>query len=414
MNFRMIWMGPDDDSQDVLQSLDGIESQPGSSPPSPYAQRGTGIVRQQLIPHGRLKITPLANFHARIVQDVTLDDGERKQREFEIEANLDGATVSVSVGAEEFGRMGWVLSKLGPQAIIYPGQHQHARAAIQSFSGSIAQKRIFTHSGWRQEASRWIYLHGGGALGADGPVSGIDVRLPAPLQAYRLPPLGDDNEQAQAVRESLRFLDVAADRITFPLLAGVYRAAFGHPGFSLFLLGPSGVFKTTLAALCQQHYGAAMDAIHLPAHFASTANALESLAFSVKDALLVLDDFAPTGTQADRELHSVAERVFRGAGNQQGRNRMSGDGRLHTPQPPRALVLATGEEAPKGRSLRARLLMVELGLGDVDSGRLNECQQAARQGRFAGAMAGFLSWIAGQYEQVQQRLCGRVEEIRRE
>jgi hypothetical protein len=38
-----------------------------------------------------------------------------------------------------------------------------------------------------------------------------------------------------------------------------------------------------------------MDASGLPANFASTANALELLAFSANDALLVVDDFAPTG-----------------------------------------------------------------------------------------------------------------------
>src|SRR5262252_606448 len=75
---------------------------------------------------GVLKITPLTNFQARIVQDAVLDDGERQQREFGIEAALGGATVSFSVSAAEFGRMGWVLSQLGSQAIIY-GQHQHAR-----------------------------------------------------------------------------------------------------------------------------------------------------------------------------------------------------------------------------------------------------------------------------------------------
>ena len=85
--------------------------------------------------------------------------------------------------------MGWVLSQLGSQAIIY-GQHQHARAAIQSLSGAIGQKRISTHSGWRQEGFQWIYLHSGGAIGSEGPVSGIEVQMPTALQAYHLAPPG--------------------------------------------------------------------------------------------------------------------------------------------------------------------------------------------------------------------------------
>jgi hypothetical protein len=49
----------------------------------------------------------------------------------------------------------------------------------------------------------------------------------------------------------LNFLALAPDRVTFPLLAAVYRAPFGNTDFSMFLVGKSGVFKTALAALCQ-------------------------------------------------------------------------------------------------------------------------------------------------------------------
>ena len=80
---------------------------------------------------------------------------------------------------------------------------------------------------------------------------------------------------------------MAPDRITFPLLAAVYRAPFSAPDFSVILAGKTGVFKTALAAICQQHFGAAMDAGCLPGNFASTANATEELAFYAKDILLV-------------------------------------------------------------------------------------------------------------------------------
>ena len=180
----------------------------------------------------------------------------------------------------------------------------------------------------------------------------------------------------------------------------------------MFLTGRTGTFKTALAALCQQHFGAAMDASHLPANFASTANALESLAFSAKDTLLVVDDFAPTGGIGDGTLEAVAERLFRAAGNHQGRSRMSGNGRPRAPQPPRALILATGEEVPRGHSLRARLLIVPVGPGDVNREALTRCQQAAQEGQFATAMGGFLVWVAGQYEELQANRQIRARELR--
>jgi len=94
-----------------------------------------------------------------------------------------------------------------------------------------------------------------------------------------------------------------------------YRAALGKVDFSVFVAGQTGVLKSALAALCQQHFGAAMDGSSLPANFASTGNALEWLAFYAKDALLVVDDFAPSGRGVDAQLQNVAERLFRAAGN---------------------------------------------------------------------------------------------------
>src|SRR5260370_21754042 len=141
----------------------------------------------------------------------------------------------------EFARMGWVLSGLGPREIIYPGQTQHARAAIQELSGEIRQERIFCHLGWRQHDSDWVYLHAGGGLGAAGSVAGTQVQLPAALQDYQLRPPEELTDLAGAVQASLRLLKAAPDRVSFPLLAAVYRAALGGVNFSVFLSGPSGV-----------------------------------------------------------------------------------------------------------------------------------------------------------------------------
>jgi hypothetical protein len=411
MNFRIVWMGPDEEPLGTSPNQNGAPARHSGALPR-YVQSGAEMIHQEQRPNGRVKITPLANFQARIVQDLVLDDGQQQQREFGLAAQLGDKSIAFCVNAAEFARMGWVLSKLGPQAIIYPGQSQHARAAIQSLSGPLRSEFVFTHLGWRKEGSQWLYLHGGGALGSGGAVPVVRVRLPAALRAYQLGQPRDAAEAVSAVQDSLHFLEVAPDRISFPLWAGVYRAAFGDPGFSLFLSGPSGVFKTTLAALCQQHFGAGLDARHLPANFASTGNALEWLAFYAKDAVLVMDDFAPTGLRGDGELYQVAERVFRGAGNGQGRNRMVQNGRVNALMPPRALILATGEAVPMGASIRARLLIVEVATGEVRRTALAECQKAAAQGRFAVAMSAFLGWTAGRYENLQARLRERVEELR--
>ena len=412
MKFRLVWMGSDDEGGGQRRLRENTASLPDYTPRSVYEERDGAMLRRERLQNGRLRYTPLANFTARIVGNILRDDGEQERREFRIEAELGRCKVAFLLAAAEFGRMNWVLHRLGPQAIVYPGQKQHARAAIQWFSGSVQKERIFTHLGWRKQGTRYIYLHAGGALGADESISGLEVQLPCTLRLYQMQPPGDSSEKAQSVCASLRCLSLAPDRVSFPLLAAVYRAPFGKTDFSMFLAGKTGVFKTALAAVCQQHFGPAMDAAHLPGHFASTAYALESLAFHAKDALLVVDDFAPTGRHGDDDLESVAERLFRAVGNQQGRSRMVGSGRLQQSRPPRALLLATGENVPQGQSIRARLLIIEVATGDIDLATLNECQRAGAEEHLASSMGAFLGWIAGRYDELQQHLQTRTREIR--
>ena len=55
---------------------------------------------------------------------------------------------------------------------------------------------------------------------------------------------------------------------------------------------------------------------------------------------------------------------------------MTGNGRVKLPRPPRALLLATGEDVPKANSIRARLLVIEVAPEEVDRSILSECQRA--------------------------------------
>ena len=129
-----------------------------------------------------------------------------------------------------------------------------------------------------------------------------------------------------------------------------------------------------------------MSARNLPAGWSSTDNSLEGIAFFAKDSILVIDEFCPQGTATDiQRLHNKADRYLRGVGDGDGRDRMRADGSLRSPRPPRCLVLATGEEIPKGQSLRARLLVLELERGDIGTDNLSICQKEASAGRMQSA-----------------------------
>jgi hypothetical protein len=323
----------------------------------------------------------------------------------------------VRIPADQFAAMNWIIPRWGTRAVMYAGvgARDHLRAAIPLLSGDIERSTIYTHTGWRETDSGWVYLHAGGSIGAAGPRTDLRVRLPHALSHFDLPAPPTGAALVQAVQASLRMLDLAPDTVTVPLYAAIWRAALGESAFSLHLEGPTGARKTALATLAQQHYGARMHAGALPAGWESTANALEALAFQAKDALLVVDDFAPHGgAGAVQRLHREADRVLRAQANQTGRQRLGPDALLRPARMPRGLIVSTGEEIPYGQSLRARLLVLELGHGTVDLASLTNCQHDAAAGGYAQAMAGYVHWVAGRYTSVQATVHAAAETRRQQ
>ena len=140
----------------------------------------------------------------------------------------------------------------------------------------------------------------------------------------------------------------------------------------------------------------------------------EPIPIFATDVLLVVDDFAPTGSQSDvQRFHRDADRVLRAAANRSGRQRMRPDGSLRPTRPPRGLMLSTGEDVPRGQSLRARMLVLEMKRGDLGWDRMTEYQTDARNGLYAEALAGFVQWLARRHDQVQKDLQSEMSRWRR-
>jgi len=387
------WLGA---ASDAAESASPPDQAGTASPGMVYVERGGRLYWNKPNRDGTIAVL-LANFTARIVADVVTDDGADIRRAWEIEARQGDRTARGTVPVERFSGMGWAVELLGARAVVAAGSstRDHARAAIQLLSGETAERRVYAHLGWRKIDGAWVYLHAAGAIGADATVTGIDVDPPLALSRFVLPPPGDGERLWDAIRASLAMLDAAPDGITAPVFGAAFRAPLGEVDGAVHLVGMTGAGKSELAALAQQHYGAGMDRRCLPAGWSSTGNSLEALAFAAKDALLVVDDFAPSGSaQAVQRLHGEAERLFRAQGNNAGRQRLRADATLRGAKYPRGMILSTGEDVPRGQSARARALNVDVPKDAVRFDRLAEFQRAAASGLPAVAMAGYIRWLA--------------------
>jgi hypothetical protein len=91
---------------------------------------------------------------------------------------------------------------------------------------------------------------------------------------------------------------------------------------------------------------------------------------------------------------------------------MRADATLRPAKPPRGLILSTGEDVPRGQSLRARLFTLELAPGELNWTLLTACQRDAAAGRYAAGLAGYLRWLASRYAAVRDGLRAEVAALR--
>ena len=360
---------------------------------------------------------PLCNFAAVIEREIVATDGLETETLFELRGYTStGRPLPVAlVKSGEFSGMNWVARHWGAEAVVLPGQanRDHLRAAIQFLSlseGRIRRATVYRHLGWTKTADGWVYLHAGGGIGAKGSVTGLEVQLGKVFENFALPEPPTGEAEREAITTLWRLSEVTPYRVSVPLLLYALATPLGHTPFSLYLAGPSGSQKTSLALVIQSLWGWHDSP---PTSWEATPNALEAYGFTAKDALLLIDDYAPQASeQKQKELQAKAARVLRSQGNATGRGRMRADGSLAGDRPPRGSLLVTGEDLPPGHSIRARCLFLELERGDVDLRRLSEAQRQNREGAYARALSAWVRYLSADLETYQRQLADRTAELR--
>ena len=384
--------------------------------PSPYIVNGGRLCLRRQTDSGPV-FTPLCNFAASIVGELVKDDGAEKQTFFSLEGRLasGGALERIEVPSAQFGGLGWIIGQWGARAVVNAGNgtKDHLRAALQTVSGAPPRRVVYAHVGWRQLEAGWLYLHTGGAIGAEGPVPGVEVDPGGKLQGFALPDPPEGEALRGAIRASMEVLEVAPDAVTVPLFLACYRAPLGPSPFGLHLAGRTGNGKSVLQGIIQAHWGTGFDHQALPGNWQSTKTALEVLTFAAKDAVLCIDDFAPGGSKQDQaRLQGTMAHIFRTVGNGSSRDRCTDSATLRPSRAPRGLVLSSGEDLPADHSIRARVLILETTPDSIKWDKVTHLQAHAQAGQLAASMSGYVRWLASQMASMPGALAERLATLR--
>lgn len=360
----------------------------------------------------------MANFTARITAEIRRHDGLNTSAILTLDGEMPPEDPDdpekkptklppVKITAEEFAAMNWVMKHWGVRCIIMPGQSikDDLRTMIQTRS-KPKLTNVYQHTGWTEIGRRKVYLHRGGGIGPSGNDPSITVQLPDELRHYDLSCAAEPKE---AFKASLDLIGLAPSRpdLLWPLWAATLAPLYGPVDFGVHITGRTGSFKSELASLFQSFYGAGMDARHLPGSWSSTGNANECLAFLACNAVFVVDDYVPGGTNwQQKALAAQADKLFRAQGNQSGRARLTDASSLQKTMYPRGIVFSTGEDTPEGHSVRGRMLIREIATGDIEADELTRCQ------RLRPLLPGAVAWLAQSLAKEPADLRDRIEEVR--
>ncbi|MBN1661610.1 MAG: DUF927 domain-containing protein, partial [Anaerolineae bacterium] len=378
---------------------------------------------------------PLCNFTARITHELAQDDGLNPP---EILFTLQGALDTdetlepIDIKAEEFDALRWVARHWGarPTLFLSPGKTYQLRRAIQEASrDDLIRERVHTFTGWATIDGKRTYLTTSGGLDADSLDPNVRVDLGTNnLGRYALP--APPADPRPAIRASLDFLSLAPYSVTLPLWAAMYAAPLAPLktlNAVLWVYGTTQSGKSTVSHLALAHFGPTFVDGHeyrAPKDWTSTPTDLERAMFVIKDAPIIIDDYAPahSGAAEARQMAKKAHYAVRSVGNRSSRGRANADLSERQQRPPRGLVISTAENPLVGQSIVGRMIYIPVEAGQViqvddkDNGAETELDKAQRQamdGLYAQAMAGYVAWLARNWERLEEEVPDRIERASR-
>ncbi|MFF5265132.1 hypothetical protein ACFY4C_40130 [Actinomadura viridis] len=286
------------------------------------------------------------------------------------------------------------------------------RDAIRMTSDDAEVVALHTAPGWIEHPEHgWTYVHAGGGITACGPVN-MPTDFPDKLSHYKLPePATDPADIRAAAAHSFALLDLLPPRIGAPLAGLAYRGVIRRMQPTVALQGGAGSYKSSMARVALHHVAPELEydqAVLSLSELGSSPKYISRALYQFRDTLCLADDAAP-----DKSRRAAAERlgtIIRIQYNGDSRDILTMESEMRASKPSRTSLITAAEVGPSATSAAERTLTVPFYKGQIDvEARKALWQSDARRGR-ALLTASYLRWMAGQREQILQKLDSRVSE----
>lgn len=310
-----------------------------------------------------------------------------------------------------------------PACRIYLGRgnvsHYSEFMAVQCEDATV--ESVYTHTGWTvSDTGERAFLNGNYSVTAKGLVSDYSVELDPDFQHFQFYPVEVATDTCfESVIDGLR--KAIPETVSIPMLAYIFmtplndmlRSKGKEPGFSLYLIGKTGSYKSSISKLLLCFFGKFSYADTAPMTFLDTQNAIGRKMAVGADLPLLLDDRRPTNNTADKLKYEGIEKFVSSAiGDRAARGRLNADGTAKQSYPARSNLIVTAEEAfvNIGSSSIARSVSVELQPDTVNFVELQKLQDVPEH--FNKVMQLYIQWIIEHYSQIDARSSDLLKEYR--
>jgi hypothetical protein len=305
-----------------------------------------------------------------------------------------------------------------------PGDRQKTlfKESVKYYGINAVDETVLDYPGYYKLDKELIFLAHNSAISISETKGGLSCKLPDHLNDYTLPkPTFDETEAKKCVEATLLFLKISKENqaLGIVLIATLFRAVLSHakrPDFSVFMVGRTGAFKSSIAAVLQSYYGKSFDEDNLPGTWGSTDFANEHLLNTLNHVIFVIDDFKYRNQNMLKKVNDEADSIFRNVANGTSRMRQPDLVSGKNVSIPKVMVVATGEVVPinADTSMEARIVFIDLYPGQFNEAKLNKLYKFGRQGVLAQGMSNFIHYYLNNSKELTKAFRSDISKYTRE
>lgn len=367
----------------------------------------------QTTPDGKLfyKGKELMNCVVRITQTTVIST----HIEYKCEIYIGGSMLERTISSARFTNINWLQEKI--PGFATKGEKNNVAHAVYKYLNNIISQSGQKNMLEREKKPGWVMLNEELVyLTPDGTIPGCKKAI---ISEYGQRFGGIDRSQAGSIRLLLKMAQLTKNDWMAPVIClytvmsfsySIFKMAGILPKFVLFVHGPRGSYKTSVSLVLTQIERTESPKFNLK----SKAAGIETGYKEYKDAVMLIDDLAPTEELRERNImQSNLELVVRAFGDGTGvkRNYDFQDENFNREQyEAEGGAVITGEYTTGCESSLARCLFVPLKREGVNVTLLTELQE--QKTALPMFLAGYINYLSQRYKEIIPFLGTRGKELR--